>query len=99
MNPRPDQGKVRELFHAVVDLPPDERRRYLDAHCPDAELRRRVDRLLAADASLQREPPPDPAALLAPTQPASPGTRETGNNPDFPTLPGYEILAKVGQGG
>jgi hypothetical protein len=44
------------LFHAVVDLPPDEPRRYLDAHCPDPQLRQWVERLVAADATVHQPP-------------------------------------------
>jgi WD40 repeat protein len=96
----PDPLKVRELFDAVVDLPPDGRRRYLDQHCPDPQLRQRVERLLDFDAAAQQQPPPDLVPPVVPTtRPHAEGTQEQGKDTDFPMLPGYEILEKLGQGG
>jgi hypothetical protein len=63
----PDSRKVRELYDAVVELLPDERRWYLDAHCPDPELRQWVERMLKADASAQQQLFPDLAFLITPT--------------------------------
>jgi len=40
---------VRELFDAAVELPPQERARYLAEHAPDEPVRRQVEALLAAD--------------------------------------------------
>ena len=40
---------VRKLFDAAVELPPEERARYLDEHAPDDPVRRQVEALLAAD--------------------------------------------------
>ncbi len=41
---------VEELFHAALDRPPEERAAFLDRACDgDAELRREVESLLAAD--------------------------------------------------
>jgi eukaryotic-like serine/threonine-protein kinase len=43
-------GRVQELFFAAADLPPAEQHRFLDEVCAgDADLRREVDSLLAAD--------------------------------------------------
>src|SRR5262249_10852498 len=100
MNPRPDPRKVSELFHAVVELSPDERRRYLDEHCPDPDLRRRVDRLLDIDASAQQQPPGDPALPRLPTTRLDDELpREPPAGGDSPALRGYEILDKRGKGG
>src|SRR5262249_19037608 len=100
MNPHPDPRKVSELFHAVVELPPDERRRYLDEHCRDPDLRRRVDRLLDLDASAQQGPP---RGLALPGVPATRPKDELPQEPPmdggFPALPGYEILHQLGKGG
>src|SRR5262249_57540696 len=100
MSPRPDPRKVSELFHAVVDLPPDERRRYLDEGCPDPDLRRRVDRLLDIDASAQQQPPGDLAMSRVPTtRPDDELPKQPPTGGDFPVLPGYGILGQHGQGG
>ena len=42
-------NRVRELFHAVVELPLLERARYLDEHAPEETVRRQVEAVLAAD--------------------------------------------------
>jgi tetratricopeptide (TPR) repeat protein len=39
--------RVRTLFHAAVEMSPDERRALLDAQCGDARLRSEVEQLLA----------------------------------------------------
>src|SRR5690606_34041093 len=42
---------VTELFHEASELPVDERSAFLDEHCShDAELRREVESLLAAES-------------------------------------------------
>ncbi|HEX6833752.1 MAG TPA: protein kinase, partial [Rudaea sp.] len=46
---------LRDLFESALALPADERAAFLDAHCPDAAVRARVESLLRADAS-QDEP-------------------------------------------
>jgi serine/threonine-protein kinase len=53
-------SRVAELFDAVVDLPPEARRRFLDASTPPDEVRRLLDRLLAAHDT------PDPLLLDRP---------------------------------
>ncbi|HSC11894.1 MAG TPA: serine/threonine-protein kinase [Rhodanobacteraceae bacterium] len=40
---------LRELFEATIELPAAARAAFLDGHCPDATLRRRVERMLMAD--------------------------------------------------
>lgn len=42
--------EVDALFEAALDLPPHERRAFLDARCPSPELRARVEALLEAEA-------------------------------------------------
>ena len=43
-------ARVRELFHTAVELPQVQRHAYLEQHCNgDADLRREVESLLAAD--------------------------------------------------
>jgi serine/threonine-protein kinase len=46
--------RVRALFDQAADLPPADRRAFLDACCPDdPDLRARVEQLLACDARLR----------------------------------------------
>ena len=40
--------RVDALFNALIDLAPEVRAAYLDAHCPDAGMRRDVEALLDA---------------------------------------------------
>ncbi len=58
-----DPNRVRDVFLAAVELPPDQRPDYLTEACGgDADLRTEVDRLLAAHA--------DPDSILEPASPA-----------------------------
>jgi len=41
---------LRDLFEQVLALPAAERGAFLDARCPDPELRARIERMVAADA-------------------------------------------------
>ena len=82
-----DPNRVRDLFLAAIDLPPDGRPEYLAASCgADSELRAEVERLLAAHAK--------PGSLLEPPSPAPPN--ETGAfHPEAFNLrkrpPGYSV--------
>ena len=40
--------RVREVFHAAVEMPPEKRSAYLGDTCHDAEIRREVESLLHA---------------------------------------------------
>lgn len=42
--------ELEQIFHAIADLDPEARRRWLDEHCPDAELRAEVEKLAEFDA-------------------------------------------------
>ncbi len=54
MNDRSDHEQAESIFHQLVELASNDRVTWLDAHCPDADLRREVEELLAhADASAQ----------------------------------------------
>src|SRR5262249_42364389 len=98
MTPSPDPSKERALFDAVVDLSPDERRRYLDEHCPDPQLRQRVEKLVAAATPTHRETIADPAPGETP---GSPGSADQGSQEraPVPDLPGFKIVGKLGSGG
>jgi eukaryotic-like serine/threonine-protein kinase len=61
-----DPNRVRDLFLAAVELPPDRRPSYLADFCQgDADLRAEVDRLLVANS--------DPDSILEPASPTPAG--------------------------
>ena len=51
--------RAEELFYQAAELPPEERRAFLDTHCNDAAVREEVELLLAQDARTE-----DPAARV-----------------------------------
>lgn len=82
--------KVEEIFHAALDLPPDERTTWLDTACAgDGELKAEVQSLLASDgdntAGLEN---PVPQAVVALHEAKAP--RRAGP---------YELLERIGHGG
>jgi dipeptidyl aminopeptidase/acylaminoacyl peptidase len=85
-------GRVQELFHAALHLPPAARQAFLENQCfEDASLRQEIESLLAEDAhpsgfvqtGFGADPPSTPESVFAS------GTR----------LGCYEISAKIGAGG
>jgi tetratricopeptide (TPR) repeat protein len=86
---------LRDLFEACLDLTPAERRAYLSAHCADATLRARVERLLSADT--------DDDALFSGGAPAV--AQAIGEVDTAQTLPpdsrigSFELLEVLGEGG
>jgi serine/threonine protein kinase len=85
---------VEELFFAALDLEGFEARSaFLDRHCGDTELRRRVEELLAGDAkgSGFLECPAAPATLTveSPSLSKGPGT----------VIGPYKLLEPIGEGG
>jgi hypothetical protein len=104
MNPRPDSPNISELFHATVDLPPDERCQYLIEHCPDPEQRQRVERLVAADAELTRDSPLSSASAALGNQ--APGPAEGSkvqppgrDDPPPASIGRYRVVKELGGGG
>jgi tetratricopeptide (TPR) repeat protein len=86
---------ARDLFLDALDRPdPADRAAFLDAACPDPEIRRRVDALLAAH--VQPDQLLDHPAVDAFTTPP-----ELLPEPDGPpaTPPGYELGDEIGRGG
>jgi serine/threonine protein kinase/tetratricopeptide (TPR) repeat protein len=83
-----DPNRVRDLFLAAVELPPDQRPGYFAEACQgDADLRAEVDRLLVANA--------DPDSIL---EPASPNTAHAtaafaSSHPGTVELPGKTSAA------
>ncbi len=89
--------KVLKLFDAVVDLPPAEQDAYLQKHCQDARLRRRVDAMLLADQAatgLLEQPAEAHLEKLAgdcsPTKSAAAAA---------PTIDQYRVVKLIGEGG
>src|SRR4051812_38541101 len=87
---------VEELFFAALELEGSEARSaFLDRHCGDTELRRRVEELLAGDAQgsdfLEA-----PASLFTVTVAldSRPGVEEPGT-----TIGPYKLMEQLGEGG
>ncbi|WP_182518417.1 serine/threonine-protein kinase [Dokdonella fugitiva] len=85
---------LRDLFESAVALAPAERASFLDAHCPDAALRARVEALLRADAADGEPVSPRRLACLA---------HEIGDEPAAPPagsrIGPFEIVRVIGEGG
>ncbi len=86
--------KVDQLFQAAVELPPDKREPFLDVACAgDAELRRQVDELVAADGrstnALGGAVRAEVSALAESTADSWTGKR----------IGPYELFRKLGEGG
>src|SRR5262245_40654453 len=99
MRPREPPMTERDLFEAILDLPPEGRTAYLEAACQgDAPLRQRLRALLNQHDRASRflEEPVFPTPLLAdaPTCPAplpeSPGLVLAGR---------YKLVEEIGEGG
>jgi len=98
--------RVKSLFLGAVDLPTDQRKRFLDERCEgDANLRARVEALLAAaDGETARGPTVPAPGLLDSAPPSPPGLRATGGVPPIAEGPGsrigpYKLLQRIGEGG
>jgi serine/threonine protein kinase len=87
---------VEELFFAALELKGAEARSaFLDRHCQDTELRRRVVELLAGDAqgsSFLEAPASLPTVTVAPD--SRPGVEEPGT-----IIGSYKLLEQIGEGG
>ncbi len=87
---------LRELFEAALELPPDQRRHFLDDQCADSAQRVFVERMLDARAEPADDLPNVPASTLAET---------LGASEPIPALPPgsrigpFELLGVLGEGG
>lgn len=63
-----DRARIRELAESARRLPVAERRAFLDGFRLDADLRREVESLLAADVTRMWKPADGPAAAESPTE-------------------------------
>src|SRR5687767_5920951 len=75
----------QNLFDACFELTPSEQDAYLQRQCPDAGLRDRVRRLLAAHARAERGMPDE--LVVLPSEPP----------PDV--IDGYRLISVLGEGG
>jgi eukaryotic-like serine/threonine-protein kinase len=86
---------LRDVFEEALALPPGERAAFLQARCADAELRARIERMIAADAD-------DDVAL---ERGADVVARAIGSAEDAPALPpgtrigAFTLLEILGEGG
>src|SRR5262245_17773356 len=87
---------VQELFFAALELDgPEARSAFLDEHCGDKELRRRVEELLAVDAQ-GSDFLEVPASM--PTVTAAHESRLTVEEPGTVIGP-YKLMEAIGEGG
>jgi len=87
---------VKELFFAALELESSaDRSAFLDRHCSDAELRGRIEELLAADAR-ESDFLEAPAAMPDPTSMHE--SRQRGQEPGAAIGP-YRLMEVVGEGG
>ena len=84
--------ELERLFHATVDLEPDARRRYLDQHCTDSQLRQQVERLLTFDQGAEQFLGAPVAALAGRVEHDTPPTAAQRIGP-------YRIVRQIGRGG
>ena len=88
-------SRIHELFDAVVDLPPEERRAVMEKECgDDAALRKEVESMLAADAQ----------TTSFGEQPAFVIPKDLFRNDEEEPLAGrrfgvYQVIREIGRGG
>lgn len=88
--------RINEIFDAVLDLPPDQRARYLEDACaPDEELHREVQALLA-EHYLRQSDSADQPVTSEPDTAAAPIASSPGESPQ---VNGYRMLGRLGSGG
>ena len=80
--------EIKRIFNAAVELAPSEQAAYLDSTCVDDEIRREVERMLAADYATVLD-----HSLLA-THSFAEGARLEGRR-----IGRYRIVGEVGRGG
>src|SRR5687768_4862154 len=94
--------RARDLFFAMVKLPPGEREAYLMPACEgDEELRRRVGELLEAHAragSFLESPAPGLVACAAPGAGVGPSAGPPLEGPGSVIGP-YRLVEQIGEGG
>lgn len=86
--------RIEELFHAALELGPDERAVFLDGACRDETERREVESLIAHDEQHERFIDSPPVELAAELLTAEPSRLAIGVRVDR-----YQIVAPLGRGG
>src|SRR5436190_15939991 len=81
-------NEIKQIFNQVVDLSASEQRDFLDARCNDMEIRREVEKMLAADAEEFLED--SPFSSFAEAQSPDFNDKKFGH---------YRILQEIGRGG
>ena len=103
-----EQSPAEALFFAALARPPAERVAYLDANCPDPELRARVDKLLAAQPKVGGFLADSPAAATGTFAAGDPTAAPGAATADFPgakehsgavLADRYRLLEQIGDGG
>src|SRR5689334_13975078 len=87
---------LRALYEQAVDLPVSARARFLDTHCPDRDLRERLERMLDAAPGPEGALPPADAPTLAERlqdQDAAPAL------PAGTVIGSFTLIDVVGEGG
>lgn len=88
---------LRQSFDAVVDLPPEARRAWMDRHCPDPVDRRPLEALLAAHASTEPLLLDTPVAAVIEAmkgEDARPAQAWVGER-----IGAFRLISPLGQGG
>jgi hypothetical protein len=83
------------LFHAALAVPAADRAAYLDAHCPDPDLRRCVEELIEAH---DRSDGPLDSGAYSPSAPlgADDLGSQTVHDPDSPRAPAFKSPGTIG---
>jgi len=85
--------RIRRLFEMALEMPAASRGAFLEESCgSDAELRREVEALLAADADSQAED-------LRPTSVEPEGATDGPEAPQADRIGPYRLTRKIGEGG
>ncbi len=88
--------QIEEIYHAALENAPDERESFLDESCgADADLRREIESLLAAENSFNSFIELSPAALAAEMF----AEKEKQNNLSNTKIGRYKIIKLLGAGG
>ncbi len=85
--------QIESLLDHVLDLEPEAQAAYLDAHCPDPEVRRYIEDLIRADADAPAFLDEDAVRFASPLLEAEPmglGERQVGP---------YRLVRELGRGG
>ncbi|MBK8811185.1 MAG: serine/threonine-protein kinase [Acidobacteria bacterium] len=91
---------IEEIFHAAADLEPDEREAFLDARCGgDADLRREVVSLLAADSGVDSLIDSSPKSLVRDAFSAQAAESDDAESVIGSEIDQYRIVSLIGEGG